>query len=242
MHPPCAQEDSFMDESRPRQPHYRFAHRVLKDLALLRPAETWAALAGPGAADALRTMWETAGGTAAELPRVERVDASGGLERVVIVPPPAVAATEAHAIAIVRRPTAPEKLGYFVMERGLPSAGRERAFVAEYRADGARIRGDDLPAVALDAFLQRLDASLATRGADPFPAIAASLASLPRGAAAAPRGREEGPSAVPMLLAGLAMVAVGIGLSMSGIGRVFIGLIVVGAVTTLRGAAALVRA
>src|SRR5687767_3113753 len=41
----------------PRQHHYRFAHNVLRDLALEDPQETWDAISGLGVGDVLTSAW-----------------------------------------------------------------------------------------------------------------------------------------------------------------------------------------
>jgi hypothetical protein len=141
----------------PRRQHYLFAHVVLRSEVQKFPEQTWSMLTGAGATDYLAMQWQ-ASKEGDPVPArglgVEGVFPRNGLEILVVRMPPPEAPTEAHYIAIVRRPKKPTDPIYFVMERGSPDEKGERAYVAELRPDGSRVRKSDIPAISVDAFLK----------------------------------------------------------------------------------------
>ena len=106
----------------PRPHHLAFAHRALPRLASADPRPLFAALAGAGAAGALRTLWERAG---EELAPEERLPAGGlrrsvhtlpvGRKAVVAELPPPAAPREAYFVALVQ--LAPDRLRCFTLAR-----------------------------------------------------------------------------------------------------------------------------
>jgi len=138
----------------PRQQHYRVAHKVLPERILRTPLETFDALSkrpDRWCAEA----WDEAG---ADLSggdrhiaigiRVEKVprDTLRGHELVLIHLPRPENPTEAYAVLALWHLGVEESVRCFVMERGVDGdMGKERAYWSEYRANGMRVRGADLP-------------------------------------------------------------------------------------------------
>lgn len=156
----------------PRRQLYLIAHVTLRTDVHRQPEAVWAALTGPSGADFLAMQWQNAAeGGPSGVPHglgVEGVFARAGWEILVIRMPPPEAPTEAFYVALARRPAQPAAVGYFVLERG-----SEGCFCSEWRADGSRIRQDNLPAPTVDALLARLEQELAQRGPDAFGPIGA---------------------------------------------------------------------
>jgi hypothetical protein len=161
----------------PRRQHYQFSHVVLRGDVHKFPDQTWDALTGADVADYLAMQWQASkegDPVPAEGLGVEGVFQRNGWEILVVRMPPPEAPTEAHYVAIPRRPEKPADAGYFVMEKGFPDERGERAYGVEWRSDGSLIRMGDLPAISLDVFLNAVGEEISARGSPAFAPISLS--------------------------------------------------------------------
>ncbi len=145
------------EQSRPpRAQHYRFAHVLLRDIALADVATTWDAITDPGGRELLVDLWRSAKPKSDDAisPEGLRVEVDGEIA-IVTLPPPA-RRTEAYMIALVRSPAA-----YFVLEKGERSA-----YLAEWRRE-MRVRFGDVPTPAKRALVTEVRALLAERNGVP---------------------------------------------------------------------------
>lgn len=115
-------------------------------------------ISGPQSGAYFAMKWNMAGGDPA-LGAEIRIVAQQPMAQhhvIVVALPTPIAGTEAYYVAYAQ-PVAGGPLRYFLMEKAMSQPGEaERAYVAEYRAGGMRIRHDDLPAVSLEAFVGHL--------------------------------------------------------------------------------------
>ncbi|HEU0031468.1 MAG TPA: hypothetical protein VFQ53_12605 [Kofleriaceae bacterium] len=168
---PVARVSSTGVSGQPRRHHYRFAHAVLRDLALHEPDATWHSVTGTGVGDFLIGAWLAASDGLAAHERVSptglRVTINdkigGGWRAAVIHMPTPENPTEAHMIALLHRD--PSTVRYFVLERGFPQPnGQPRAYWAEWRPD-MRVRGGDVAEISEDGFLLEVTAELVSAAA-----------------------------------------------------------------------------
>jgi hypothetical protein len=145
-----------------RQQHYRFAHQLLMEACTGNSEQWWSLLSTQGAS-AVQQLWVAAGqGLGSEdladgsVITVTPVQSVPGVEALVVTLPPPIAPAECFFVALVRSPGQPAR--YFVAERGVDAiAGTPRAFWAEWRTRPGtgtmRIRGQDLPAISMEALI-----------------------------------------------------------------------------------------
>lgn len=157
------------EEGAPREHHYHFAHRMLPVALFNQPEHVWNKLRGEQARAFVETLWEATG---AHLPPSDCISPAGlslsfsdtlggGYMAVVLRLPPARRVTEAHAVCVVFKTgkrklffRKPSVVRYFVLEMGFPNDdGSHHEYIAEYRADGTRIRMGDAADTSEDAIL-----------------------------------------------------------------------------------------
>lgn len=133
----------------PRPQHHQFAHRTLRDAVLKDPTDAVNNLWGAGAQSWLRKIWDQAGLEvgSAEVPALLRTG-HGDMDMhdaIVMTFPPPLNPTEAYGALAVFRALGPKEPRYYLLERGVDGDdGKPRAYWVEYRADGMRIRGEDV--------------------------------------------------------------------------------------------------
>ncbi len=185
----------------PRQAHYQLAHGILVQDAQRPQGDIWPVISGADGPAYFAMKWHTAGGDpelASQL-RIVMNQPMAGYHVIVVSMPTPAAPTEAYFVAYARSGVG-VPLRYFVMERGVQDVGSpERAYVAEYRADGMRIQHGRLPAVSIEAFTGHLMQELTVAPAS-VPAISTPPFSVPPASAtvmAAPLRPSVPPMTVP---------------------------------------------
>lgn len=149
--------------SEPRDHHYLFAHRFMRDVCQDDPLRFFALMGSPEQRPFLDWLWESCGKA---LDSADAVLPSQGLSvstgrlldfpTIVVTPPPAQGMAEAHLVAIVLvgpegAPTdTPEARAamfrYFTLELGMRTDGSARTVLCEWTSEAHRNFGDGPPA------------------------------------------------------------------------------------------------
>ncbi len=151
----------------PRDQHYLFAHRVVRDIFFKDPLSFLAFLASPEGPGKLRGLWDAIGEDCAKQSGTPALSADGlrvhtvriaGYPAAVIELPEPRGITEAHFVAAIllvdpaaeRLPEKPSAR-YLTLEKGFHLEGGERTVLCEWAAEAHLNYGDGPPA-ELDAF------------------------------------------------------------------------------------------
>ena len=160
--------------SEPRQDHYWFAHRVVRDACQQNPIQFFAGFSGIRSDNQYKLIqWmldltESLAGEPVTVLSFENLDVITDLiadcPSIIITMPPPLAITEAYMIGVVLTGEAEEKtqdesFRYFTLELGQNADGNLRTVICEW-TDEAHLNFGDGPSVSVDAFVQAIENKL----------------------------------------------------------------------------------
>jgi len=133
---------SKFTDDRPRPHYYQFTHRVLRGM-LFRTTEPFRSAALAGRAEpGLQELW---GHLDASQSVRATVHECAGRSVVLVTPPKAEHATEAHHIAIVLDQVDSSFVRYIVLEHGWDTESQPRTVIGEWTRGGSHINFGDGP-------------------------------------------------------------------------------------------------